>query len=94
MHLNMFCLLMEDGISSNSQGTLTICKYTQVGDGCSSDKLDNNLITKTHSTIALNAALYSASQLDVATVGCFLLSQETQELLIMKQLPLCETQVS
>ena len=66
----------------------------QVGGSCSSDKLDSNLLNQTHSAVALNAALYSASQLDVASVGCFLLSQETQELPIMKQLPLCETQVS
>ena len=37
--------------------------------------------------------LLSASQLDIATVGCFLLRQETQEMVIVKQLPLCEARV-
>ena len=43
---------------------------------------------------AMKGALYSASQLEVAIVGCFLLNQDMHELSSMKQKPLVDTLVS
>ncbi|KAH7444366.1 hypothetical protein KP509_02G075600 [Ceratopteris richardii] len=51
-------------------------------------------LSHTHSTVAVKVALYSASQLEVATVGCFLLNQDIHELPSMKQKPLVDTRVS
>ena len=46
-----------------------------------------NLQSHKHLTIAMNATLYSASQDEVATIDCFLLSYEMHELPRKKQFP-------
>ena len=53
-----------------------------------------NFRSQTHSIVAVKVALYSALQLDVATVACFLLNQEMHEEPSMKQLPLWDLHVS
>jgi len=64
-----------------------------VADGCPTPKSATTArrLSQTHSTIVVKAVLYLASQLEVATVGCFLLNHDMYELPSMKQNPLVGT---
>ena len=64
-----------------------------VADDCPAPKSSIRRLSHTHSIVAVKAAMYSASQLEVATVGFFLLSHETHALPSMKQKLLVDTRV-
>ena len=93
MHLNVLSVSMEHRVPHSCPCALIV---SEDGGGRT---LTNTQISEkasepyTHSIVSVKAALYSASQLEVATVGCFLLNQDMHELPSMKQKPLVDTRV-
>jgi len=80
------------GFLATTNALWLLVKMVVVANGCPTPKSATR--RQTHSTIAMKAALYSASQLEVAIVGCFLLNHDMHELPSMKQKPLVDTRVS
>ena len=93
MHLNVLCASMKNWIPCNCQCALTA---SEDGGGrwLSNTQISHKPLSHTHSIVAMTVALYSASQLEVATAGWFLLSYEIHTLPSVKHKPLVDTCVS